>query len=93
MGASSLLQAFLSIDSLLEALRFQSSHAGESCQDCLRTSSSQILTRAFEKFSVLQSSPLLSCLLLVLLHFPVGHSKSWPRWWPEGSLGPRDLEF
>lgn len=93
MGASSLLQAFLSIDSLLEALRFQSSRAGESCQDCLRTSFSQILTWAFEKFSVLQSNPLLSCLLLVLLHFPVGHGKSWPRRWPEGSPGPRDLEF
>lgn len=32
--------------------------------------------------SAVQPSVLL--LFLVLLHFPVGHAKSWPRQWPEG---------
>lgn len=67
------VKAFLGVNQLLEALRVQSGHAGESCQERLRTLFSQILTRAFEQLRVLQSS-----LLLGLLHFPVGHGKSWP---------------
>lgn len=56
MGVSSPLQAFFSIHELLEAFRFQCSRAGESCQDRLRTSFGQILTRAFEEFSVAQAN-------------------------------------
>lgn len=60
------MQAFLSTVPLLAPFRLQSSHARETCQDCLRAPSSQVLTWAFGEFSILQCNPLLSCLPLVL---------------------------
>lgn len=60
----SLLQNLVSIDSgralLLEAFRFQPSHASDCCQGGLRTLPSQILTRPFEKFRAPQSNSLRS---------------------------------